>query len=74
MQRRDCLITCQLLSAYTAIPAPEAEWVSTVPHEYRSLIGVVNLDELATRVARLASANQRPSCNSVRDVLTSTEL
>ena len=74
VQRRDRLVTCQLPSAYTAIPALGAERVSRVPIEYCSLIGVVGLDELVTPVARLASANQRPSHHLARDVLTSTDL
>ena len=63
-----------MTSAYTVIPAPEAEQVSRVPIEYRLLIGVVGLDELATPVARQASANQRPSRHSAWDVLTSMDL
>ena len=52
-------------------PTPGLERVSRGLSEYRSLILVVNFDELVAPVVGLASANQRPSCHWVRDVLTS---
>ena len=85
MRRRGRLTPRQLLSVCTLLPVPREEQASTASWKPRPPFEATKMDRLAalrawkalanqclaTSVAGLAAANQRPSHPSVREVLTS---